>query len=112
MMGGRRANSLLVAEMGRSVLRPYKYKERAHITFSTGNARRDLDLAILGFEPAGGVLGVVGEDDVGSGALDGGEDFEGDALFVDPAIAGGGFYHGEFAADVIGPDGDVESFAD
>src|SRR4029077_20790666 len=63
-------------------------------------------------EPAGGLLGVVGEGEGGAGALDAGEDFEGDALFVEPAFGGGGFDHGVFATDVVGADGDIEFFAD
>src|ERR1700751_4381394 len=37
-------------------------------------------------EPAGGLLGVVGEDYGGAGALDAGQDFEDYALFVEPAF--------------------------
>ena len=48
-------------------------------------------------QPAGDVLGVVRQDDGGAGALDAGDDFEDDALLVDPAIARGGFHHGVFA---------------
>ena len=59
-------------------------------------------------KPASDVLGVVGEDDVGAGALDAGEDFEDGAAFVEPAVCGGGFDHGVFAADVVGADGNVE----
>src|SRR5271154_2938061 len=63
---------------------------------------------LSGFEPAGDVLGVIGEDDFCAGALDASEEFEDDALFVEPAFLGGGFDHGVFAADVVGADGDVE----
>src|SRR5713226_4705879 len=41
-------------------------------------------------EPARGVFGVVGEDDVRAGALNRREDFQNHALLVHPAIAGGG----------------------
>src|ERR1700730_8349906 len=63
-------------------------------------------------EPAGGLLGVVGEDYGGACALDAGQDFEGDALLVEPAFGCSGFYHGVFAADVVGADGYIEFFAD
>ena len=38
------------------------------------------------FQPAGDVLGVIGQDDRGAGALDAGHDFEHDALLVNPAV--------------------------
>src|SRR6185503_7202838 len=63
-------------------------------------------------EPASDVFGVVGEDDVGAGAGDAGDEFEDGAFFVEPVVGGGGFDHGVFAADVVGADGDVEFFAD
>jgi hypothetical protein len=63
-------------------------------------------------EPAGGLLRVIGEDDGGTGPLDAGEDFEGDTLFVQPTLLCGGFYHGVFAAYVVGTYGDVEFVAD
>src|SRR6266436_1093453 len=71
---------------------------------------RGRKLAVV--EPAGGLLGVVGEEDGGAGALDAGQDFEDDAFFVEPAFGYGGFYHGVFAAYVVGAYGDVEFFPD
>src|ERR1700733_10543039 len=47
-------------------------------------------------QPAGYVLGVIGENDVGSGPLDACEDFEHCAAFVQPAICSGSFHHGVF----------------
>ena len=44
-------------------------------------------------QPAGYLFGVVGDDDVGAGAADGGQQFQGHWLFVDPAGAGGGLDH-------------------
>src|SRR5216684_5134083 len=63
-------------------------------------------------EPAGGLLGVVGEEDGGAGAVDAGQDFEDDAFFVEPAFGCGGFDHGVFATDVVGAYGDIEFVAD
>src|SRR5690348_14896925 len=63
-------------------------------------------------EPACGLLGVVSQRNGGAGALDAGQDFEGDALLIEPAFRGSGFYHGVFAAYVVGAYGDVELFAD
>src|SRR5260370_18903992 len=60
---------------------------------------------------AGGLLGVVGEDYGGAGALDASQDFEDDALLVEPALGYGGFDHGILAAYVVGAYGDVEFFA-
>src|SRR5258706_995430 len=51
---------------------------------------------------------MVGEDYGGAGALDAGQDFEDDALLVEPAFGCCGFYHGVFAAYVVGAYGDVE----
>src|ERR1700683_72864 len=62
-------------------------------------------------EPAGCVLGVVGEDHAGAGALNAGENFHDHALLVDPAIARRGFDHGVFAADVVSADGHVKFLA-
>src|SRR5260370_24640470 len=60
---------------------------------------------------AGGLLGVVGEDYGGAGALDASQDFEDDALLVEPALGYGGFDHGILAAYVVGAYGDVEFVA-
>src|ERR1700675_4094215 len=51
-------------------------------------------------QPVCDVLGVIGQDDVGAGALDAGENFEYDALLIDPAFLRGGLDHRIFAADV------------
>jgi hypothetical protein len=54
---------------------------------SLGIKLRPYRLAVS--EPAGGLLGVVGEEDGGAGALDAGQDFEDDGLRVEPAFWGG-----------------------
>ena len=47
----------------------------------------------LGFQPLGGFFGVVGEDDVGAGAFDGGEGLQYDGFAVQPTGGGGAFDH-------------------
>src|ERR1700730_13437626 len=76
---------------------------------SLGIKLRPYRLAVS--EPAGGLLGVVGEEDGGAGALDAGQDFEDDALLVEPAFRDRGFDHGVLAAHVVGADGNVEIVA-
>src|SRR5260370_25075651 len=66
-------------------------------------------LAML--QPAGGLLGVVGEDYGGAGALDASQDFEDDALLVEPAFGYGGFDHGVFAAYCVRAHGELEFVA-
>src|SRR5580704_2615170 len=63
-------------------------------------------------QPAGYVLGVVCQDDVGAGPLDAGYDLEDGAALVEPAVGYRGLHHGVFAAHVVGPYGDVEGVAD
>src|SRR5580704_5502815 len=63
-------------------------------------------------EPAGDVFGVIGKDCGRAGALDAGHDLKHDALFVNPAVAGGRFHHRIFSTDVIGGDRHVEPLAD
>src|SRR5450755_1091752 len=53
----------------------------------------------------------VGDDHIGSGTADAGEYFGDDAALVDPAILGGSFNHGVFAADVVGGDGQIAAVA-
>src|SRR5690242_15290512 len=62
-------------------------------------------------EEAGGVFGVVSEDDVGAGAADRGERFHHHAITVNPVVAGGGFDHGVFAGDLVGGQGHIEAGA-
>src|SRR5438046_10057349 len=50
---------------------------------------------------AGGLAGVVGDDDVGAGPADRRQAFEHGALFVEPAVARGGFEDSILAAEVI-----------
>ena len=66
---------------------------------------------MFSFQPASGVFGVIGEDEVGAGAMDAGENFQHDALLVDPAFLRGGFDHRVFAADIVGANGHVEFVA-
>src|SRR5437867_5281012 len=53
-------------------------------------------------DPAGEVLGVVGQDDLGAGAGDAGERLLDDPLLVDPSPLGGGLDHRVFARHVVG----------
>src|SRR5260370_5409632 len=78
----------------------------ALIYFCAGNR----DSALL--QPAGRILRVIGENNACACPVNPGEDFERDALLVNPAVGGGCLHHRKFAADVIGADGHVESFAD
>src|SRR5437899_12366494 len=55
-------------------------------------------------EPPGGIFGVVSEHDICSGAPDSGQDFQHDALLVEPPVARGRLDHRVFPADVIGRD--------
>ena len=52
---------------------------------------------------------MIGDDDIGTGPFHGQERFQDDTLFVDPAVPGGGFYHGVFAADVVDGNGAVDA---
>src|SRR6266540_6545604 len=51
-------------------------------------------------QPVGGLPGVVGEDEVGAGAADRGEDLEGNGAAVDPAAFVRGLHHRVLAAHV------------
>ena len=55
-------------------------------------------------KPSGGVLGVVGDDDVGAGAADRGQGLEHGGALVEPAGGRGGLDHRVLAADVVGGD--------
>src|SRR5712692_7608317 len=57
--------------------------------------------ALTGFQPAGHILGVIGEHDAGAGAVDCRQNLQHAALLVKPAVARRGFHHGVFAADVV-----------
>src|SRR4051812_26828934 len=63
-------------------------------------------------QPLGRLARVIGEDHVRAGALDAGEDFQGDPALVDPALRGGGLDHGELAADVVGRYRNAEAIFD
>src|SRR5258706_7423750 len=54
------------------------------------------NLKLAGFQPAREVFRVIGEHDTRAGAMNAGHNFEHDPLFIDPAICGGRFHHGEF----------------
>ena len=60
-------------------------------------------------EELGSFLGVIGQDEVGAGSFDAGQDLHHDALSVDPAQLGGSLDHGVLAADVIGGQREVDS---
>src|ERR1700689_1327021 len=80
---------------------------------ATPTARRGtLRRSLAGFQPAGYVFGVIGEDNGGSGALDAGHDFEDDALLINPAVARGSLHHRIFGADIVRGDRRVESLTD
>jgi hypothetical protein len=53
----------------------------------------------------GGVLGEVGDDEVGAGAADAEERLEHGALGLEPAALEGGVEHGVLAGDLIGAEG-------
>src|SRR3990172_9582628 len=53
-------------------------------------------------EPAGGVLRVVREHEVGAGAADRGEGLEHGLALVEPAVQRGGLQHRVLAAHVVG----------
>src|SRR5579859_2261145 len=100
--------------MGRSGAAPLREQGSSsgvdHTEKAAARPPHSKKLAVV--EPAGGLLGVIGEEDGGAGALDAGQDFEDYAFFVKPAFGYGGFDHGVFAADVVGAYRDVEFVAD
>src|SRR5215210_1711496 len=63
-------------------------------------------------EPAGYIRGVVGDDDVGAGALHAGERLEDCGLLVEPAVLRGGFYHRVLPAHAVRSDGQVRGLPD
>src|SRR5688572_1228203 len=52
-------------------------------------------------QPVCGFLGVVGEDEVGAGAADRGENLESGGPLVEPAFLGRGLHHRVLAGDVV-----------
>src|ERR1700744_5193829 len=64
-----------------------------------------------GLENFGGVLGEVGDDEVGAGAADAEEAFEYGAFWLKPAALKGGLQHRVFAGDLVGAEGHVEALA-
>src|SRR5579864_8228150 len=99
--------------MGRSGAAPLREQGSSsgvdHTEKAAARPPHSKKLAVV--EPAGGLLGVVGEEDRGAGALDAGQDFEDYAFFVKPAFGYGGFDHGVFAANVVGAYGNIEFVA-
>src|SRR5579859_6209371 len=99
--------------MGRSGAAPLREQGSSsgvdHTEKAAARPPHSKKLAVV--EPAGGLLGVVGEEDRGAGALNAGQDFEDYAFFIEPAFGYGGFYHGVFATDVVGPYVNVEFVA-
>src|SRR5919198_2303617 len=55
------------------------------------------------------VFGEIRKDDRGSGAADGSERLNQDALAIDPVVAGGGHDHGVLARDLISRERRVET---
>src|SRR5678815_4943138 len=56
-------------------------------------------------------LSVVGDDQIGTGALDGQEGFEDGAVVIEPVVSCGGFDHRVFAADLVGDERDLNALA-
>ena len=44
---------------------------------------------------------MVGDDDIGAGAFNGGEDFADQAFLINPAVGGSCFHHGKLSAYII-----------
>ena len=80
-------------------------RNHAEILRLKNNYCNQCNLCIFLSQPFRDVLGPIGENDIRPRAADGGEGFEGDGLFVDPAAGGGGFNHAEFARHVVGRQG-------
>src|SRR5438552_3673988 len=59
-----------------------------------------------------GLLGEVGQDDIGAGALDREEDLHRRPIAVEPAVLGRGPDHRVLARDVVGGDRDAEALLD
>src|SRR5260370_17595166 len=59
-------------------------------------------------QPACDVLGMVGKNDFRSGALDAGQNFQHNSLFVQPALLRRGFDHGELSADIVPTDRNIK----
>src|SRR6266571_1532932 len=68
------------------------------------------EMAPIGSAPeqARGLLGEVGDDEVGAGAADGEERLQHDPVAVDPAVLRRGLEHGVFAGDVVRGDWHVD----
>src|SRR5262249_47683891 len=58
--------------------------------------------SLAGSEPPGCIFGVIGQHDGCTGTLDGRQDFEHDALFIEPAMLDCCFDHRILAAYVVG----------
>src|SRR5689334_6784327 len=58
-------------------------------------------------QPAGSGFGIVGDDQIGARAADGGQAFQGGAALVEPAPLGGGLEHSVLAAHLVGGQGQV-----
>src|ERR1700676_3214162 len=75
--------------------------------YSLKSASEEARNALLLLQPRCHIGCKVSNDHIGTGAADAGQYLHGDAAFIDPAVAGGGFDHGVFATDVVGGDGQV-----
>src|SRR5208283_2106929 len=60
------------------------------------------------FQVSGDGGGEIRNDHVGAGAFDRGQNFEGRAFLVDPAVHAGGANHRIFAGQVVGSDRDIK----
>ena len=56
----------------------------------------------LFLQPAHHIFGKIGQNHIGAGAFDGGQQLHRDFFLVDPAELRRGFDHGKFAADIVG----------
>src|SRR5258708_3499763 len=87
-------------------------RERRRSRFKVGwIALIDLRTKLSRLQPTRDILGMVRQDNAGSGALDARQNFNYDALLVEPVFLHGGFHHGEFAAHVVSGHRHVEAIA-
>src|SRR5258708_13372860 len=87
-------------------------RERRRSRFKVGwIALIDLRTKLSRLQPTRDILGMVRQDNAGSGALDARQNFNYDALLVEPVFLHGGFHHGVFAAHVVSGHRHVEPIA-
>src|SRR6516165_4195095 len=116
-------NKAWVLRCNRSLLTVYRHaspKRKANaLDLSPGGPRRrpvpqrcPLGLILTALQPAGHVFGVIGKNNRGSGALNTGENFQHDALLVDPTPFSGGFDHRKFSTDVVSSHWHIKALTD